>query len=162
MMSNMRFDQYMNIVRSHQSRWPIKVVPLARELGLPVYYVNGWGDDLSGMIKREENEEFSIYINNNHSSHRRRFTIAHEIAHYILHQDKIGDGIVDDALFRSALSNRTEAEANRFAANILMPWDLINRAMNEGITSLEDLAESFNVSKSAMSIRLGVPFDNMD
>ena len=31
------------------------------------------------------------------------------------------DGIVDDALFRSVLSNRTEAEANRLAANILMP-----------------------------------------
>ena len=150
----------LDLIKSHQMTSPIQVVPLARDLGLPVYKVENWPDDLSGKLQKDEESSsgFSIYVNANHSKKRRRFTIAHEIAHYILHRDLIeGDALVDDSLYRSGLSNAVEASANRLAAEILMPWRLIDRAIFGGIATVPTLAEQFNVSTSAMAIRLGVP-----
>ena len=154
----------MQIVRKHQNDGgKVETVPLAKELGLEVYRVKGWPDDLSGMIKKDPDKGgksgYAIFVNANHPETRRRFTIAHEIAHFVLHRDLIGDGIVDDGLYRSALSNPREIEANKMAADILMPRHLINEYISGGTTTVEGLAEKLNVSKSAMSIRLGVPYE---
>ena len=62
---------------------------------------------------------------------RRRFTIAHEIAHFLLHRDKIGDQLSDDAMYRSSLSSDDERAANRLAADILMPMGLIQDYMRK-------------------------------
>lgn len=153
---------HQNIVRNRQESFPIETVPLARDLGITVYKVDGWPDDLSGMIKKDDtdhNSGYAIYVNKNHPVTRRRFTIAHEIAHYLLHKDMIGDGIVDDGLYRSGLPSTIETQANNLAAEILMPWHLIDQAMREGYNTVPLLADIFNVSKSAMSIRLGVPYE---
>ena len=99
-------------------------------------------------------------MNKEHHPNRRRFTTAHEIAHYILHESLIGDGIADDGLYRSKLSNQMEAQANKLAADILMPWHLLNPMINNGVTSVQELASRFQVSVSSMSIRLGVPDDS--
>ncbi len=45
------------------------------------------------------------------------------------------------------------------AADILMPWGLINKAVEGGDNTVEALAYRFKVSNSAMSIRLGVPYE---
>ncbi|WP_132462947.1 ImmA/IrrE family metallo-endopeptidase [Rhodovulum marinum] len=155
----------LEIVRRHQTAPiapPVQTVPIAEDLGLKVYHVQGWPDDLSGKIVRDEvrggDSGFAIFVNGTHHVNRRRFTTAHECAHFILHEDSIGDGIADDALYRSMLSNKMEAEANRMAADILMPWHLLNREIDAGDTSVESLAHKFQVSPSAMSIRLGVPY----
>jgi len=78
-----------------------------------------------------------------------------------LHEEFIGDGITDDILYRSEISDWKEAQANRLAADILMPDDLVSawldraRALGvEDITSY--LAEKFEVSEGAMRIRLGL------
>ena len=155
----MTLDGQMQVIMRHQDKAPVPVVLIAKELGLSVYRVRGWPDDLSGMIKREEDGAYNIYVNAGHANTRRRFTIAHEIAHYVLHRSSIGDGITDDALYRSGLSNYQEAQANRLAAQILMPWELIDPMIDQGVTNIEDLANAFNVSRSAMSIRLGVPYE---
>ena len=160
----LNFGDHINIIYSHQSGWPVKVIPIANALGMKVYYTEGWENEISGLIKRESEEEgrknsYGIYVNESHSYVRRRFTIAHEIAHFILHRDRIGNKLYEDYMLRGGLSNKEEVEANYFAADILMPWHLITRAMDEGITTIEDLSSAFEVSKSAMSIRLGVPYE---
>ena len=43
--------------------------------------------------------------------------------------------------------------------NLLMPRDLIVEAINQGVDSVEKLAEKFEVSRSAMSICLEIPFE---
>lgn len=155
------YVEKMTIVRRHQAQAPVQTVPLARELGLEVYHVSSWPDDLSGQIVRSEKHGgpsgFAVFVNGKHHVNRRRFTTAHEIAHFVLHEESIGDGVVDDALYRSRLSNRMEAEANRLAADILMPWHLLNPIINAGETDVGQLARAFQVSENAMSIRLGVP-----
>ena len=134
-------------------------MPLAKALGLEVYRVSDWPNDLSGMIKRNADGDYEIQVNSAHPESRRRFTIAHEIGHFVLHKDLIGDGIADDGLYRSGLSGSIEQEANQFAADLLMPWHLMNVAMTKGYKDIATLAKAFQVSKYAMSIRLGVPFE---
>jgi hypothetical protein len=151
------------VIAGFQKTVPVQVIPIASELGLNCYTVSDWDDEISGMIVRDEKRGgksgYAIYVNSKHAEVRRRFTIAHEIAHYVLHRSLIGDGIEDDALYRSKLSSAIEAEANRFAADILMPWSLLNAEIAKGNNSVEALAKAFNVSKSSMSIRLGVPYE---
>lgn len=149
----------LGIIREHQNELPIQTVPIANALGLKVYRVPEWPDDLSGMVRKNDEISggFDIFVNAAHGETRRRFTIAHEIAHAILHPHLIGDGITDDALLRSGLSNAVEAQANRMAADILMPWHKLNPLIGKGEVGVAELALKFQVSEQAMSIRLGVP-----
>lgn len=138
---------------------PVDIVRIAYACGLKVYKVKDWKDKLSGMIKKDKEDGgesgYAIYTNSKHSDTRRRFTVAHEIAHFVLHTNLIGDGLVDDALYRSGLSSLLETEANRFAADILMPMRLVREA-TEKETSIIELAKKFNVSDQAMAVRLTV------
>lgn len=158
----MRVEKRMGTVAAHQKAAPVETIALAEDLGVSVYYVD-WPDSMSGKIERDPQRGgksgYAIFVNGNHHPNRRRFTIAHELAHLILHEEEIGDGIFDDALYRSGLPRRMEVEANRLAADILMPWHLLNAAMDGGDYSVEELAASFGVSNSSMSIRLAVPYD---
>lgn len=141
------------------------VVEIARDLGIKVFETQSWPDDVSAMIRRDAqggSSGFAIYVNGNHARTRKRFSIAHELAHFALHRHLIGDGVTDDALYRSKLSSSVEVQANRMAADILMPWHLINEAVAAGITTVEALARHFDVSKSTMSIQLGVPYEVRD
>lgn len=84
----------------------------------------------------------------------RFITLAHEISHYLLHREFIGDAIEDNALYRSALGDRIEIEANQQAARMLMPAALVRGVYNAGLRSLIGLAFAFQVSGEAMKIRL--------
>ena len=152
-----------DIISRYQNQLPVPVVDIALEMGIKVYKSNGWPDHISGLIRKDPDRGgksgYAIYTNANHPTTRRRFTIAHELGHYVLHHGVIGEGITDDALYRSRLSGPLEREANRFAAKLLMPWNLIIESTEQGINTVKDLAEKFGVSKSAMSIRLEVPFE---
>lgn len=151
-------SQSMEIIRRHQKSAPVHVVPIAEAFGLAVYRATNWPDATSGMIVRDTarggSSGFAIYVNAVHSEVRRRFTIAHEIAHFALHRDLIGDGITEDALYRSGFSDAVEREANGLAAEILMPKQLVRETFNSGIRSAAKLAEKFNVSLQAMEFRL--------
>ena len=149
----------MDVIRKHQKKAPVKTVPIAQDLGIEVYRVGSWPNHISGMIRRDKDAGgdagYAIYVNANHAEVRRRFTIAHEIGHFILHESLIGDGIVEDALLRAeGMSNSMEAQANKMAADILMPWHLIQELQDSGVKSVEDLASQLQVSRDAMSIRL--------
>ena len=147
-------------IRRFQKSPPVNVVGIAKAFGLKVYH-----DDLrqgvSGKILKDAlhggTSGYSIVINSNEAPNRQRFTIAHEIGHYLLHRHKIGDGLEDDALYRSGLSSFDEVRANRLAADILMPLDLIEEAIKDGAKSVQELSELFRVSPQAMSVRLEIP-----
>lgn len=148
----------MDVIRRHQKSAPVQVVPIAEALGLTVYRATGWSDETSGMIARDDERGgdcgFAIYVNAKHSEVRRRFTIAHEVAHFVLHRDLIGDGITEDALYRSGFSDAIEREANGLAAEILMPQHLVRECIAGGTRGAAQLAIVFNVSQQAMEYRL--------
>lgn len=153
----MKTEKIEEIVQSFQEEAPVKIFDLARALGIEVYRTSKLPDDVSGCIQKEEDDSYVIFTNKGEPTNRRRFTAAHELAHYILHRDLIEDGIVDDTLYRSKLSGPLEREANVYAAALLMPRHLILKAIEDGAKSTEELAEKFRVSEAAMSIRIGIP-----
>lgn len=144
------------IILEAQRELPVRVGDIARQLGLPVK-ASTLPAGISGEI-RPLGSTFEIKVNRHESRGRQRFTVAHELAHFLLHRDQIGSGVSDDALYRSSLSDSREAEANRLAAQILMPRERVRAALQETPGTLEErlqlLAETFGVSEAAMSIRL--------
>jgi Zn-dependent peptidase ImmA (M78 family) len=124
--------------------------------------MNSLPPNVSGKIFRDPlnggPSGFSIGVNAKEHDLRKRFTIAHEIAHFLLHRAKLENGdLTDDTMYWSGLSTEEEAQANNLAAQILMPYELIQRLINSGVKDVESLAERFQVSKAAMTIRLGIP-----
>jgi hypothetical protein len=150
------------IIRPFLEEKPVKIASVARALGIEVKSAT-LRPRISGQIQRSETSAsgYRIRINRHEAAARQRFTIAHEIAHYLLHREHIGDGIEDSILYRSTLSDQREAEANRLGAHLLMPEKSVIQAMRDlggkstpRVAAL--LAEEFNVSEAAMSIRLGI------
>jgi len=130
----------------------------------------GFEDDISGILVAEKNRA-AIGYNAMHAPVRQRFTIAHEIGHYVLHVLNVKTPphsrlFVDRyVVYRrgedSATGNdQEEVEANTFAAALLMPERLVREDIKKHRFDLDDeddlsaLARHFNVSASAMSNRL--------
>jgi Zn-dependent peptidase ImmA (M78 family) len=147
---------------------PVDVIKIAEELGLTVN-VTALDEGVSGLLIKQnlDGETANIFANRAESPKRRRFTIAHEIGHYVLSHEFDSTGIhVDRGIHaiprRSKLSKAEpkEVEANQFAAALLMPAQLVQDAVDElGLPLFEyqvtDLADRFEVSEQAMTIRLG-------
>jgi Zn-dependent peptidase ImmA (M78 family) len=154
-------DSVRDTITSHQLEAPIKLSALARALGIKVL-ASTLPAGISGEVRPSTTGSgFVIKINRHDSSRRQRFTVAHELAHFLLHHDEIGRGLSDDALYRSGLSDAREAEANRLAADILMPRSLLDED-RQALANLpieevvERLADKFEVSEAALRIRLGL------
>lgn len=145
---------------------PIKIEEIAKKLGLQVTPF-GFDDDISGVLVIE-NGKGTIGYNQSESRVRRRFTIAHECAHYILHSQE-SNLFMDkgfNAIFRSSHSGLTEhtqlleKEANTFAAYILMPDELLKREIEKidfdlgSEDDIKNLAKIFDVSAQAMYYRI--------
>ena len=159
----MSITEYLGIAQTHLQSAPVNVVRLTYDLGMVLYETGDWPETASGMIQKDRKgggkSGYAIIVNDKHCEARRRFTIAHEIGHFVLHPDLIGDSIGDDWLYRSRLPSIREAEANRFAVNLLMPNDLIEKVAADGADTIPDLARVFEVSRSTVSARLGIPFE---
>lgn len=150
------------ILQKYLSTYPVKLGALARELGVGGIRVSSMRTGISGQITKE-NGEYFIRVNRNEARERQRFTIAHELAHFLLHKDVIEsspDGITDNVLYRSGAPEQIEYEANRLAADLIMPMELVAKKLHDDFggvvteTTIESLAASFQVSKAAMEIRL--------
>jgi Zn-dependent peptidase ImmA (M78 family) len=93
-----------------------------------------------------------IRIRDNVHPVRQRFTLAHEIAHFLLHRHLSAEWLDG----RTAWSDRLDAierEANRFAAALLMPVTRLLGAVEE-TPHFETLCYRYNVSRPAMRQRL--------
>ncbi|EMP2054347.1 ImmA/IrrE family metallo-endopeptidase [Enterobacter kobei] len=154
-------EQQVALIQNHQKELPIAIGAIAKDFGINVK-VSTLAAGISGEIK-DENGAIVIRVNRHDTKERQRFTLAHEIAHFLLHRDRIGDGITDDILYRSKLSDFMEVQANRLAADILMPGHLLERKILELTQTaelrdeqkIERLAEVAGVSTTAIKIRLG-------
>lgn len=121
---------------------------------------------VSGMLYRDD-EHVVIGVNAAHTERRRRFTIAHELGHLVLHK---GRPLVVDHVrvnFRdansSAATDQEEIQANAFAAAVLMPRDSLIGFARPALQKVQpggeaavvrDLSDGFEVSEQAMEYRL--------
>lgn len=147
----------------------IDVEQIAQHLGLTVAFDN-LGEGVSGLLVSNADGAY-IFVQKDDSHQRQRFTIAHEIGHFVLrHQFEGGKHVhVDRGNFISQRGPRAsegvdpkEIEANQFAAALLMPASLVSKHVRLCTTGgpvldhhVEKLAKEFEVSEQAMTIRLG-------
>lgn len=144
---------------------PVDVAALAERQGIAVIEESLGDDSFSGFLYREHGKKSVIGVNKDHHPNRKRFTIAHELGHFFLHPN---DGIHYDrqlVQFRHSTVQEArevdEIEANRFAAEILMPPEMLIRdielvtvEISEVEDALDQLARNYQVSTQALSIRL--------
>lgn len=119
---------------------------------------------LSGMLYRAHDGHVVLGVNSAHARVRQRFTIAHELGHFRLHRDTLHvDGLVRRDQTSSLAIDTKEIEANAFAAELLMPRDLVLERVEEllpksGVADparlVSSLARTFGVSEQAMDYRL--------
>lgn len=164
---------YKILERFNVSTPPIQIKSIAEKFHINVTTHN-LSDDVSGILIIK-GKTVMIGYNPNHSRLRQRFTIAHELGHYVLnHQrdglfvDKINKPKNDFAVFfrnneSSTGEYQQEVEANAFAAELLMPEHIVIEKVEQYGLDLSDeneetiifLANLFEVSKQAMSFRIG-------
>lgn len=95
-----------------------------------------------------------ITVNSKDNYHRQRFTLAHELAHCMLHADSLENGSLE---LRTSIStdDPRERAANILAGEILIPEKLLKRVYSYlPIPFLPALAEQFDVSENVMAARL--------
>ena len=145
-----------SVVEKYLGEIPVKLGSMAKELGIVVKRSPTIPRSVSGQIKRLETGIYEIKINKYESRERQRFTLAHELAHFLLHRneiDRLGE-IADNVLYRSGASETIEYEANRLAAQIIMPDDAISERQKAIGKNVNQLAKEFGVSKAVVEIRL--------
>jgi len=167
-MTSQPVDQHAEkILRETETyKVPVPIEVVAQRLNLKTEAA-ALGDNVSGMLVVED-DRGAIGYNSSHARVRQRFTVAHEIAHFILHlkKNRRSQLFIDPFLiFRrddnSATGNdKEEVQANRFGAALLMPATLLRKEIKKHGLDLDDedalsfLAKRFHVSTVAMTYRL--------
>lgn len=151
----------MQIVKSYTSSLPVDIIGLIEELGI-LYQEYPMDEGCSGRIDIND-PFFTITVNSRETPQRKRFTAAHELAHYLLHRDLLDDGEGHfDRLFVGRGEENPyepfmqihEVQANRFAADLLMPAGPLARMYDPVQDNVRELANRCHVSLSALKIRL--------
>ncbi|MBA4300486.1 MAG: hypothetical protein C0433_10355 [Cyclobacterium sp.] len=140
-----------------EKNYEIDVIRLTQAFGIQVHK-RKLGGEISGLLVIKDGRA-SIGLESEQGKERMRFTIAHELGHYILHRN-LKSTFVDEVFARSGTSSQLEREANVFAASLLMPKELLINAIEHrgwsriGDDQIAELAKLFNVSGVSMTYRL--------
>ncbi len=152
---------------SDKNKTYVDVKLVAEKLGLTVE-PHDLGPNISGVLYIDKGKG-TIGYNKFESPVRQRFTIAHEIGHFILHRlqseifvDKKEFKVMYRAEHSVKGDAKQEREANAFAAALLMPKERLTKELQELSFDLGDdqddaiqrLAELFKVSTQAMAYRI--------
>lgn len=138
---------------------------IARKNGVRIA-VDSLEGDLSGFLYRDSHQKI-IGVNTHHATVRQNFTVAHELGHFLLHdQEQLHvDRAFPTVRLRDNTSSRgendAEKESNLFAAELLMPHHFLRRELAEydGLDLYDDnllpeLAARYGVSVQALMFRL--------
>jgi Zn-dependent peptidase ImmA (M78 family) len=140
----------------------IDVVNFATQLGISVF-----GDDLEGESSyieyKKDTGKYEIYVNMNHTKQRQRFSVAHELGHFVFHKDELLKYGKISRQYVNSLNPEEEKKADDFAANLLMPKEMVEEYINKKYNvngnfidenTVYDISKFFNVSKVFTVVRL--------
>ena len=118
-----------------------------------------------GLITPDDKSDGCILYNESSSNARQRFTIGHELGHFVnpWHSPNSSGQIMctknnmtASTFNKNNLQEKMEVEANQFSAEILMPTSMIKKDIiieNAGIELILSLAGKYDVSKESMASR---------
>lgn len=143
--------------------YELQIEELCKKLNLKCFIAD-FEDEVSGaIIKDDDSDSYSIYVNRKYPRNRRRFTFAHEIGHYISYLNKsyseeelrVKGGFEDKAISyrKDGIFSDAETEANLIAAELLTPREKVEELAQRGLTP-EEMAKLFYITPSAVTIRL--------
>lgn len=135
----------------HPGHFPVDVEQIAEQIGIRVeetYLREG----VSGMLQVQQGQTPIIYVDAREPKVRQRFTIAHELGHYI---ERVNRGHKDFSFVdrRGAVYDIHEFYADEFAGALLMPATELNRLREEGL-SIREIGQRFGVSPTAVNKRI--------
>lgn len=152
---------------------PVNLLKIANNNGITVYDAdfNKLGNkNVSGAIRYIDGK-FSILLNKEETEERKRFTLAHELGHFFLDNEILKSSKIHvDTLYRASADSSyvsqemqreaqtkltSENEIDYFAGALLMN-EMMLRKVFQIEHSTEKLAKLFNVSYSAMTVRLDI------
>lgn len=138
---------------------PVNVIDITRQLGLK-YMVLFLQDHVGGLLVKEfDDPSFKAVVDAGEPERRTRFTLAHEIGHYIhsyrdydLDHREVGLVEYHDELSLTCIDPE-ERWANEFAVSLLMPASIVMEFWGDGL-SISEMTGKFNVTESIMSHRV--------
>jgi Zn-dependent peptidase ImmA (M78 family) len=158
-------DAAKNLLNKYHTGGKVEIENIGEKIGINIEEGTFSKNDISGIMKRNgKNGKPIIVVNTNESNVRKRFTIAHEIGHFILHTNEL---LHVDTIFKrdskSALATSImEIQANQFAAELLMPTDELTKETRKLVENgknaeqiAQELATQYEVSSEAATIKLG-------
>jgi hypothetical protein len=119
-----------------------------------------WNASEGALVRNPDKlEEWGIFVNPKARPERQRFTIAHELGHFVLHRASQASFLCDKESVYAGIDGlkQIEREADDFASNLLMPGDMLrDRITGKRIDFhlIGELAHEFGVSLESMSIRI--------
>ena len=144
-------------IYKHAEHWGLETNPLDVEGVIKKFGIKLVREemdvDLSGYIEKRH-DTWVIGINKYQTPRRQRFTLAHELAHFLFDRASLETGRhTDSIMLRSEDLNSVEQRANEFAADLLMPKEQFHAKVTAGIRDVSELSEQFDVSEAAIRYR---------
>ncbi len=136
---------------------PIDIVEIASNYGLTVHESSF--DEVNNVAGFIDPETRKIVVNESDSPNRKSFTIAHELGHWLMHQSLLeSDPDTYAILYRIPLGGASEdyieREANFFAANLLVPSEMLHDFYHKRGYDMATIAEIFRVSQEVIGYRI--------
>ena len=150
-------------ILKHHPEWtpPVPLLPLAESVGIAELRELETTSKFEGaLVDRSGQDQWRHSDQGRHLEQRRRFTIGHELGHFLLPSHRGNRQCTSDDLRetrRDTQHRRQEAEANRFSAGLLMPKPWFVREMEKlgeaDVTHVQLLAKQYQTSLEATANR---------
>lgn len=150
-----------------QVGWPTDDYALAEwrdaveRLGVFVFTIPMSVSECRGASRWEKGTTPTILVNSSDTKSAQVFTLIHELCHLVLRQSRTGLAMCDPA---KRARNDEERLANRLAAAVILPTELVNNVIPQPVPSNDfnrwntllrkHLKEQLNVSYAVLGIRL--------
>ncbi len=123
--------------------YEVPIIDIAKYLGFHIENLDSMADHHSAIIYPDN---MLIGLNKNHHEHRQRFSLGHELGHYLLKHPPEFELPLEEI----KICNR---EADEFSGELLVPLESLKRALKL-TQNISELANLYNVSQEVLTIRL--------
>lgn len=144
--------------------WPIKIGKALNSLGFELWVKNFPDDSISGIMAINVDKDYPMVIgvNQKDSYEHQRFTLAHELAHYIFDVKDMTKENVSIQYYNTDIENNPcEFRANKFAAQLLLPEKKFRkevakaqRIYSEAATVVAEVAKVFAMPLTSVKRRM--------
>lgn len=155
------FDRAKKAARDLIAKYKLKTAPIDPEAiseaeGYEVVYATFNGSIADEVAGFSEPQNGRIVVNRALNSNRKVYTIAHELGHHVLHRDYLDNEGRYQVFPRmnsySGVKPPEEQEADAFAAELLVPLDMLRKYVD--FASPSELSAMFMVSREVILNRM--------